>query len=686
MRRAPVGLVLVACAGAPPRGPGAERQNPVPADARSDHGTEHAGSRPEGAGAAPGDSVKVTLADVGLERGSLDRSVEPCVDFYQFACGGWLAAHPSVPASATPYLPDTWSRRDEIHDRALTEIERALRAESAAAPALQAARELYAGCVDHDAIDAHGMAPFTPILARVRDVATTAKWTAAISELQRLGADAVWSVERADPKASSGGAVSLGAPALGLTRDAYVEPGRSATVEVYRAAMARLLEIATASSSPRGTAPATSVAERARAVVALEIELAKLSAPAATPVRWSRARIARATRSIAWTAYWKARGAEPGELVIATPALFERLDDLRRRFAPAVWADYFTARVLQRLAIALPRRVAAAVAELDPSPWPSGTPSRGRRCVDEMTVAVPEAIEHAITALVISDDGRRSAEAIVDTIRQALAARIRSASWVAEPTRRATVDRLTAVTQAVGVKAPRGAPTLAVRRDAFAESWIAALSRPVPVVDPRVGDALGHTPWVDASVGHLIVPASVLQPPVFGDHRTAPANVGGMAMLVAGALVRDALWRGFDVAAQPADRAAHAARERCLGDQYATFEVAPKLLHDPHLTSHSDIADLAATEAAFDAYRTLRAGASPRYVAEGLTEDQQFFVAVAQSMCTVQAGAARRTELDGTTLAKFRIYGALRNHSEFATAFACPAGTPMRPAQRCSIW
>ena len=106
------------------------------------------------------------------------------------------------------------------------------------------------------------------------------------------------------------------------------------------------------------------------------------------------------------------------------------------------------------------------------------------------------------------------------------------------------------------------------------------------------------------------------------------------------------------------------------------------------LTVSENIADLGGAKLAFLAYRELRESQPKTYNAGGFSEDQQFFLAHGQSWCSRMRPAElqRRLTVDTHSPPSWRIYGALRNMPEFAQAFSCAAGTPMRPAKACTVW
>jgi putative endopeptidase len=116
--------------------------------------------------------------------------------------------------------------------------------------------------------------------------------------------------------------------------------------------------------------------------------------------------------------------------------------------------------------------------------------------------------------------------------------------------------------------------------------------------------------------------------------------------------------------------------------------VLPKLFINGELTLGENIADMGGAKMAFKAYKRLRRDAAQPIVADGFTEDQLFFLSIAHLSCSKIRPEAMRRHIasDPHSPPAFRLYGELRNLPEFAQAFSCAAGTPMRPAQTCSVW
>ena len=202
--------------------------------------------------------------------------------------------------------------------------------------------------------------------------------------------------------------------------------------------------------------------------------------------------------------------------------------------------------------------------------------------------------------------------------------------------------------------------------------------------------------YYEPTENNTALPAGILQPPFFGQDRAVAANLGGIGMVIGHELTHGFDDEGAQYDAdgnlknwwQPADKAKFDAKGTCVADMYSSFEAAPKQFVQGRLTLGENIADLGGVKMAFSAYRMLRANAPKTYVADSFTEDQQFFLGVGQAWCSKDrpAEVQRRLTVDPHAPPKFRVYGALRNLPEFATAFACAPGTPMRPSKTCQVW
>ena len=129
-------------------------------------------------------------------------------------------------------------------------------------------------------------------------------------------------------------------------------------------------------------------------------------------------------------------------------------------------------------------------------------------------------------------------------------------------------------------------------------------------------------------------------------------------------------------------------RTSCIEKQYSGYDALPGVKLNGKLTLGENIADAGGVKLAFHGYRALRADAAERLVAEGLNEDQQFFVSLGQIWCSKyrEEFARLRAKTDSHSSPEWLVNGSLQNLPEFAETFGCKEGSPMRPKNSCSVW
>ncbi len=654
----------------------------------------------------PANATNVSLAEVGLEAASLDRTADPCVDFYQFACGGWLQTNQIPPDRAR------WARFSEIEEKNKAAIRSLLEDDAKGIgvdPIGKKLGDFYASCMDTATIEKNGLAAIKPLLDKTTKVRDAKSWQTVVSELHKVGVDVVWNTgSGADFHDSTTTVTELDSGGLGLPdRDYYLKPELKDKLDAYRAHVARMLTL--------GGTPAAKSEAAAADVLAIETELAKVTKtavdkrdPQKAYNEFDEKKLAKQVKSVDWKAYWKSLDFTPSaKIVVGTPEFLAAIDGLRTKFKPAQWSNYFTYHLLHDSAFLLPKAFDDEAFELKKAL--TGQPQqaeRYKRCIDETEMSLGELLGQQYVAKYFSPQAKQTATTLVSAVVASLGDDLGTLDWMSDATKTLAQQKRAKIVNRVGYPDKWRTYDFEVKRDEFTANTLRANAFEVHRQLAKSGKPVDRGEWLmnvytvnayyEPTQNNTSLLAGILQVPFFAQDRGVAENLGGIGMVIGHELTHgfDDQGAQFDADGNlkkwwaDADKDKFDAKTKCVADQYSTFEALPKQFVNGKLTLGEDIADLGGVKLAFHAYRTLRKDAPKPLVADGFTEDQQFFLAVGQAWCSKDRPeeTQRRLTIDPHAPPKFRVYGALRNLPEFAQAFSCAAGTPMAPANRCQVW
>jgi endothelin-converting enzyme/putative endopeptidase len=659
--------------------------------------------------AAPAPTVP---AGPGLELGDLDTTISPCDDFYQYACGGWRAAHTIPPDHSS------WGRFNELEERNLGEL-RVLLDRNAAddpgrTPVERQVGDFYAACMDEKAIEAKGIAPLAPELDRIAGLESKEGLPEVAAHLQRLGLEAPF---RFSSRQAYGDATRVLAHAdqagLGLPdRDYYLKSDAKSVEQrdLYRRHVGRMLALL---GEPVDRAEAD-----AAAIVAFETELAKASLdrvsrrnPKNVDHELALADLQALTPGFAWGRFLAAVQAPPvSRLNVAVPGFFRGLDAAVAKADLGTLRAYLRWHLVHQSADLLP----AAFVEEDFAFFDKALNgakelrSRWKRCAALTDKLLGEALGQEFVANHFSPEDRARMRAMVAAVEASLETDIETLPWMTPPTRSAAAAKLHDVANKIGYPdAWRDYRSVRVDRgDALGNAERARefeLARKLGKIGKPVdrGEWSMTPPTVNAyysaQLNDINFPAGILQPPFFDRRRDDAVNFGSIGVVIGHELTHgfDDQGRRFDGKGDlkdwwtPADAKEFEARASCLADEYGNFTAVDDVKVNGRLTLGENVADNGGVKVAYAALEKDLAGKpSRREKVGGFTPEQRFFLGFAQVWCEdMRPEMARRLALTNShSPARYRVDGTVENSPEFQQAFACKPGAPMAPAKRCRVW
>jgi predicted metalloendopeptidase len=660
-----------------------------------------------------------------FDTAAINKSVDPCTDFYQYACGNYAKLHP-IPSDQTAV--DQFYQLFNVDTQELNGILTKFAAPSPTrTPSEQKIGDDYAACMNTALIDQKGLAPVQPLLTEI-DKVSRAGLPYLTGELQRIGVNVFFGFgEQQDFKDATKQVASFDQGGLGLPeRDYYTRTGDKDKLirQQYVEYITKMLVFA-------GEPPQQALAD-ARNILAFETKLAEASQT--NTERRNPEAIYHPETIAAFEASIKPVSLKPFLEAIHAPASLpgplgpDSIIDANPKFFPAMVAAVMAAD-MQTLRAYLRFHLLATFGSSLPTPIDQenfhfygtqleGQPEqrpRWKRCSNTVDGQLGEVLGRVYVEQYFPGEDKPKTLQMVHDIEAAMDRDIDTLDWMSPATRVKAKEKLHAVANKIGYPdhwrdysklaiSPTDAFGNALRATAFEnDRELDKIGKPVDKLE------WGMTPptvnaYYNPSMNDINFPAGILQPAFYDPKADLAVNYGHI-----GAIIGHELTHGFDDEGRkfdglgnlsdwwtPEDGKKFEAKAACLVHEYGSFTAVPgdkptdDVKVNGQLTLGENTADNGGLVLAYLAYldRARKDGLDTAKKLEGYTGPQRFYIAFAQNYCENSRPEAIRQQVltDPHSPDHFRANGAIVNQPGFAAAFSCKKGSPMVPADSCRVW
>jgi endothelin-converting enzyme/putative endopeptidase len=648
----------------------------------------------------------------GLDVDSMDKSADPCVDFYQYSCGGWIKRNP-LPADQAQW--DVYGKLYEENQRFLWGILDGLATRTEGRDASQQKiGDYFAACMDEAAIEKLGAQPLKPDLERIGGMNSKEELPALLSELhlRNSGGDLFFSFSSDQNFGDATQVIAFArAGGLGLPdRDYYLnEDEKSKEIRAqYLVHVQRMFELF-GDKSADAKREAEEVMEIETALARASLTRVERRDPYKLFHKMDAKELQALTPSFDWHAYLEPMGmAKLDTFNVTQPVFFGELDRQLRTLSLGDIKTYMRWHLVKANSPYLSsafvnadfeffRKTLRGVQELQP---------RWKRCMTLVDQQLGEALGEEFVRVAFSPELKAKTLRMAQQIEQAMRQDIDRLPWMSAATREKAQAKLQTLANKIGYPDKwRDYGALDVKRGDFfgnvargnvfeSRRMLAKIGKPVDRgewgMTPQTVNA-----YYDPQLNDINFPAGVLQPPLYDARMDDAPNYGNTGGTIGHELTHgfDDQGRKFDAQGNlkdwwtGSDAAEFDQRAQCIVDQYAQYTVVDEIKINSKLTLGEDIADLGGLILAWEAWKLQTAGTKqgPR---DGFSPEQRFFVGYAQWACQIDRpeNLRLRAITNEHSPAKYRVNGLVVNMPEFEAAFSCKAGQPMTSRNRCRIW
>ena len=648
---------------------------------------------------------------------AIDKTADPCSDFYQYSCGNWNRSNP-IPADQV-----RWGRFNELAERnnylLYADLKKA--ADAPRSPLQRKYGDYFAACMDVARVDSLAAKPIEPMLRQIAGLPDATHIAALnVATLNQFGSAELFLIGiQQDQKDSTKQIAGTGQGGITLPdRDYYLtDDDRSKTLRRQYADHVTKMFVLLGDSPEKSATEAADVLRIETALAKGSMSRVEMRDPAKRYHIMTVAEVEALSPGYDWKGYLTGIGLPQVEtLNVSSPGYVTAVSQVLAGESLDALKSYLRWRTLHAAAPALSQPFAeenfnffnqTLNGQKEEQP-------RWKRCTRATDQALGEAVGQEWVRQNFPPDAKDNMEKLVRALEVALAQDISQLPWMSPETKVQAKAKLDAIRDKIGYPEKwRDYTRLDVKRD----DYLGNLERNAIFERRRnyakYGQPVDEKEWgmtpptvnayYNPAQNDINFPAGILQPPFF-DNRMDPAvNFGGI-----GVVIGHEMTHGFDdqgskydrngnvrVWWTPDDLAKFSDRTECEAKEYDGFEVAPGQKLNGHLTLGENTADNGGIRIAFQALQetlaTQGARAEPGYATgqrDGYTADQRFFIAFAQVWCqnATEQSARVLAKTDPHSSGEWRVKGTVQNFDEFGKAFGCKVGQPMMPANSCRVW